>query len=416
VIERWAEESVREALSDTPVVLIHGPRQAGKSTLVRSVADRNFRRMVTLDDPEPLAIAKENPAEFLQVYSPPVAIDEVQRAPELFLAIKAWVDRKRIPGSFLLTGSANVLMLPKMADSLAGRMEIIDLFPLAQAEIEGTIVNWVDSLYAPEFESPILKKEKLTLSERIVAGGFPEAVTRTPRRREAWFESYLRTIMDRDVRDLAQIEGLTQVPRLLGLLASRSGSTLNIASLSRDTGIAHSTLSRYLDLLRTIFLVQMVPAWSTNPGAKFTKSPKAYLADAGLLCNLEKIDERALENREILGPVLENFVAVELIKLISQSRVRPALTHLRTVKQKEVDFVLDAQSKGVVGIEVKSSRAVHPADSEGLRYLADVVGERFVRGILLYAGNEVRPIGRNLWALPIESLWASGNYSPLRGE
>jgi predicted AAA+ superfamily ATPase len=406
MIHRWADTAVEAALQDTPVVLVHGPRQAGKSTLVREASERaGDRLMVTLDDPEPLALAKANPAEFLHAYPPPVTIDEVQRAPELFLPMKAWVDRKRVPGSFLLTGSANVLMLPKMADSLAGRMEIIDLFPLSQAEIEGTRTNAVDAFFAPEFSPRGLKGEPERLPGRIVTGGYPEPVTRSAARRLPWFQAYVRTILDRDVRDIAQIEGLTQMPRLLGLLAARAGSTLNIASLARDTGIAHTTLTRYIDLLRSIFLIRFVPAWSVDAGAKFTKTPKAYLVDTGLLCHLERLDEKGLTDRDRLGPVLENFVAAELAKLADQSEARPFLTHLRTVKQKEVDFVLDAQSRGVVGIQVRPTRTVHPNDLEGLRFLSEVVGDRFVRGILLYAGEEAKPVGKDLWALPIDALW-----------
>lgn len=408
MIQRCAEGAVLDALTDTPVVLVHGPRQAGKSTLVREISQREGnRRMVTLDDPEPLALAKANPADFLHTFPPPVTIDEVQRAPELFLAMKSWVDRKREPGSFLLTGSANVLLLPKLADSLAGRMEIIDLLPLSQAEIEGNAAsNFVDRVFDPEFKGMEVKGEPEKLAARIAAGGFPEPFTRSAARREAWFQSYLRTILERDVRDLANIDGLTQVPRLLRLLASRTGSTLNILSLSRDIGIPHTTLTRYLDLLRAIFLLQTVPAWSTDPGAKFTKTPKAYLVDTGLLCSLDRIDAAALADRERMAPLLENFVANEFAKLSEASAVRPFLTHLRTVKQKQVDFVLDAGSRGVVGIDVRPSRAAHPEDFEGLRYLAEVVGDRFVRGILLHAGQESRPVGKNLWALPVDSLWS----------
>lgn len=395
------------ALEDTPVVLVHGPRQVGKSTLAQRVSERSGRRTaVTLDDPEPLALAKQNPGEFLHAFPPPVTIDEVQRAPELFLPIKAWIDRKREPGSFLLTGSANVLLLPKMADSLAGRMEVVDLFPLAQAEIEGAVSNLVDRLFDAEFHPGDLKGKPDALPTRLITGGFPEPVTRKPNRRQAWFQAYLRTILDRDVRDLANIEGLTQLPRLLGLLAARSGQTLNVSGLSRDTGIAHTTLTRYLDLLRALFLLQLVPAWSIEADARFTKTPKAYLVDSGLMCHLERFDERALTDRDRFGRVLENFVATELARLIDRSETRPFLTHLRTVKLKEVDFVLDAQSHGVVGIEVSPNRSVHPDDFQGLRFLSELAGDRFRRGILLYAGEEVRPVGKDLWALPVEALWA----------
>ncbi len=402
MIERWGYRAVVDALEDTPVVLVHGPRQSGKSTLTQQVGKR---LMVTLDDPEPLALAKKNPTEFLLTYPPPVTIDEVQRAPELFLAIKSWVDKKRDPGSFLLTGSANVLMLPKVADSLAGRMEIIDLLPLMQAELEGSSTNFVDGLFADSFDARRVVGQPGEIIDRILAGGFPEPALRKPDRRGPWFAGYIRSLLDRDVRDLANIEGLTQMPRLLGLLAARTGSTLNVLGLSRDTGIAHTTLTRYLDLLKALFLLQTVPAWSSDSSMKFAKTAKGYLVDTGLLCYLERLDKEALEDVNRLGPVLENFVASELMKLCSFSQSRPWLMHLRTVKQKEVDFVLDGQARGIVGIEVRPTRSAHPDDFEGLRFLSEVVGDRFKRGIVLHRGDEAKPFGHNLWAVPIDALW-----------
>lgn len=405
MIERIAQRAVEAAVADTPAVLVHGPRQAGKSTLMREVAQRDGRRQVTLDDPLALALARESPQEFLHVYEPPIAIDEIQRAPELFLPIKAWIDRNRRPGSFLLTGSANVLLLPKMADSLAGRMEVVDLGPFSQAEVEGSSVNPVDFLFTETFR-PAIEGDPDSIGRRLLAGGFPEATSRTGARRSAWFQAYLRTILERDVRDLANIDGLTQMPRLLALLATRSGTTLNIASLSRDTGIAHTTLTRYLDLLEATFLLQLVPAWSID-GAKLTRTPKTYLVDSGLLCYLARVEDRALADRDRLAPILENFVANELTKAISVSETRPFLAHLRTVRQKEVDFVLDAGVQGLIGIEVRPTRSVQLADADGLRYLAEVAGERFRRGILLYLGTESVPLGKDLWALPVDALWRS---------
>jgi predicted AAA+ superfamily ATPase len=407
MIDRWARPELEDALADTPVVLVHGPRQAGKSTLTQQVSEKlGGRTMVTLDDPEPYRLAKTHPAEFLHAYPAPVTIDEVQRAPELFLPIKAWIDRNRVPGSFLLTGSANVLMLPKLADSLAGRMEIVNLPPLAQGEIEGSTANFVDLLFAKDFNPRSFKADHTDLAARIVTGGYPEPVLRSPRRRAAWFQDYMRTLLDRDVRDIANIEGLTQVPRILSLLAARTGSSLNTASLSRDTGIAHTTLTRYLSLLKTIFLLSYVPAWSSDTGVSLAKTAKTYLPDTGLLCHLLRLEESDLGDRDRMGLVLENFVAVELSKLIDHATARPTLGHLRTVKLREVDFVLDAASKGVVGIEVSPTYTPSPTDAEGLRYLGELAGERFLRGIVLYLGNDVVPLGKDLWAVPVSALWA----------
>lgn len=406
MLTRWAASAVREALTDTPVVLIHGPRQCGKSTLAISASDEAKRRVVTLDDREALLLAKQNPSDFVRTFTPPVTIDEVQRAPELFLAMKAWVDRTRIPGSFLLTGSANVLMLPKMADSLAGRMEIVDLRPLAQAEIEGTCTNPIDRLFDADFEfggSPARSDDQVYA--RAVVGGYPEPVLRSARRRDAWFESYVRTILERDVRDLSNIDGLTQLPRLLTFLALRNGETINLASLSRDVGVPHTTLTRYVDLMQALFLIQMVPAWSKE-GARFAKAAKCYLVDTGLLCHLRRVDLKSLiTNQEMRDMVLNSFVANELGRMIPTSDGRPSLLHLRTVRQKEVDFVLERADGQIVGIEVTTSGAPRLEDAEGLRWLAEIAGERFLRGIVLHVGTESRPLAPKIAAVPVDFLW-----------
>jgi predicted AAA+ superfamily ATPase len=404
MIERSLHGSLADALADTPVVTILGPRQTGKSTLARSLDGK--RTYLTLDDPIVRAEAKTDPSSFLDTHGTPITVDEVQRAPELLMPIKLRVDRNRVPGSYLLTGSANVLALPKIADSLAGRMEVIELLPFTQAEIEGRTENFIDRALSAEPWDDVTKAERI--ADRIVRGGFPEPALRAnARRREAWFESYVKTLLERDVRDLAQIEGLVQLPRLLQLLAVRNGSSLNVSSLARDCGIPHTTLTRYLDLLKKLYLLQMVPAWSADVDTRLTKAPRAYLVDTGLACYLANQDEDALrDDRLAFGAALNGFVANELARLVSQSRRRPWLMHLRTVKLKEVDFVLEARDRRVVGIEVKATPSVQPSDFEGLRYLQLLAGDRFHRGIVLYTGSEVVRVTTHLTALPIQALWA----------
>ncbi|AIE85523.1 ATP-binding protein [Fimbriimonas ginsengisoli] len=408
MIHRSAARIVREALADTPVVLVHGPRQAGKSTLAQAVADElgGFRRL-NLDDALPRARAVEDPTDFIETLAGPALIDEVQRAPGIFLPIKSSVDRDRRPGRFLLTGSSNILALPKLADSLAGRMAIIDLLPLSQGEVEGhSEPTFLDRLFDGEpieFEGSGVPD----LAERIVRGGFPEARARaSSQRRDAWFEDYSRTLLERDVRDLANIEGLVQMPRVLRLLAARAGQTINVLSLARDTGIPNTSLHRYLDLLKGVFLLHFVPAWSDDRGTRLTRSPKAYLVDTGLLAYLDNVSIKSLaSNRDELDLVAENFVAMELIKLAKTSGARVELHHLRTVKQLEVDFVLEARGGDVVGIEVKASPSIRPEDADGLKFLKELAGDRFRRGIVLYTGREVQPFGKDMIALPIDALW-----------
>jgi len=405
MIERSARNALSEALGDTPVVLIHGPRQSGKSTLGQNL-DPN-RTYVTLDDPIALSLAKRDPRAFLQTYPAPVMIDEVQRAPELFLAIKLEVDKNRTPGKYLLTGSANVLNLPKLADSLAGRMEIVDLLPFTQGELELRSDRFVDMAFDDKFEPQFEPEDLRGIVDRIVRGGFPEASLRSSQsRRDAWFANYVRTLLERDVKDVAHIDALAQMPLLLKLLAVRAGSVLNASGLATETGIPYTSLKRYLSLLETIFLVRMVNTWSSDRSRILTKAPKAFLVDTGLLCYLANLDSRSLLGDSLrLKPVLENFVAMELLKQSTFGVVRPWLLHLRTIRHLSVDFVLESRRGDLVGIQVRANSTLHPDDAEGLRFMRDLAGPSFVRGIVLYTGSEVQPLDERIVGVPISALW-----------
>jgi predicted AAA+ superfamily ATPase len=397
------------ALSDTPVVLVNGARQVGKSTLVRSlIGDGHPAVYLTLDDASVLASAASDPAGFVSGLSDNVILDEVQRAPELFLAIKAAVDRDRRPGRFLLTGSANVLLLPKVADSLAGRIEILTLAPLSQGEIAGTTETFIDRLFADKLR--IASRPSATradLFNRIVTGGYPAAATRKdPERRRAWFGSYIRTVLERDVRDLGNIEGLVQMPRLLSLLATRSGQTLNFADISRHAGLPQTTLKRYMTLLETTFLLRYIPAWSNNLGQRLAKSPKLLLSDTGLIAYLLGLNERRLSQEPALaGPLVESFAALELSKQAEWSKTRPALFHFRTPVGREVDLVLEDDGGRVVGVEVKASATVNTSDFKGLHTLSETAGSKFQRGVVLYMGADMVPFGPRLHAIPLSALW-----------
>ncbi|CAN5384288.1 ATP-binding protein [soil metagenome] len=401
MFRRHAQQKVEEALTDTPVVLIHGPRQAGKSTLADQFQDRT---RVTLDDMVALALATRDPKGFLNAHGTPLTIDEIQRAPGLFLAIKQAVDKDRQPGRFLLTGSANVLALPKLADSLAGRMEVVDLMPLSQGEIHDQPDGFVDAVFEDDFEPKF--DETTDLIDRMVTGGFPEPATRSPRRRNDWFANYVRTLLERDVKDLANIEALAQMPLLLSLLASRTGSPLNISTLATDTGIAYTTLRRYLNLLETIFLTKPIQPWALNRDKIFTKTPKLFLSDTGLLCYLNQIDAKTLERDQIrFNAVLQNFVAMELAKQCVNGEIKPWLMHLRTIRHLTVDFVLESRSRDLVGICVTPAKNLNEDDAEALRYLREVTGDRFKRGIVLYPGSDRVVLDDRITGLPISALW-----------
>lgn len=399
------------ALADTPVVLLHGARQTGKTTLARLLAAGTpKRRYLTFDDSAVLGAAAASPAGFLAGLDGPVVLDEVQRVPELFPAIKAQVDTDRTPGRFLLTGSANVLLVPKVSESLAGRIDIITLWPLSQNEIEGVEGNFVDRVFAARLPALHLPpKPGLTLTDRIVRGGYPEPLSRSaPERRAAWYSSYLTTILQRDIRDLANIEGLSELPRLLALLASRASGLLNVSDLSRSLSIPMSTLKRYFALLEATFLVVLLPAWSSNLGLRLSKSPKVLLADTGLACHLLGLDGARLRNDgNARGALVENFVAMEIIKQASWSRTGPKVLHFRTAAGREADIVLESAQGRIVGIEVKASSSVGAEDFKGLRALAEAAGDRFVRGVVLYDGAEPVSFDKNFVAQPIRSIWAA---------
>jgi predicted AAA+ superfamily ATPase len=396
------------ALTDTPVVLLHGARQAGKSTLAQEIASGPHpARYLTLDDTAVLAAAKSDPAGFIGGLEDPVVIDEVQRAPELFIPIKAAVDRDRRPGRFLLTGSANVLLLPKLSESLAGRMEVLPLWPLSQGEIDGVAEDFIDRVFGSQLAPlPTTYLTRDELARRVTAGGYPEAVLRSPARRPAWFRSYVTTMLHRTVRDIADIERLHEIPRLLSVLAARTGTLLNVADLSRTVGIPLTTMQRYLALLETTFLVELLPAWTTRVRKRLLKSPKVVLVDTGLASHLVGVDSRGLPaNTELWGAFVETFVVMELLKQAGWSATRPTLYHFRTEKGEEVDVVLEAPSGEIVGVEVKSTVSLDAGDFRGLRVLAEIAGRRFARGILLYLGEQVVPFAANLYALPISSVW-----------
>jgi predicted AAA+ superfamily ATPase len=416
---RHLQPQLDAALSDTPVVLVNGARQTGKSTLVAAAAAARGMRYLTLDDRVMLAAARGDPAGFVAGLGGPVVIDEVQRAPGIFLELKAAVDRDRQPGRFLLTGSANVMLLPAVADSLAGRMEVLSLLPLSSAELAGHPgFNRADWLFDGKLgDLPMPPCDRAALSGRLLAGGFPEALARaSPARRGGWFENYLQAILQRDVRELASIEQLTELPELLQLLAERSAGLLNFAEMSRGLGLPQSTLKRYFALLEMLFLVERLPAWDRNPGKRLVKAPKVFVRDTGLLAHLRELSASSLDAMPGLpGALVETFVLDELRKHLAFSFRGLGLSHYRTQGGNEVDFILEPRSGArLVGIEVKASATVDGRDFKGLRHLKESE-PAFSRGIVLYCGRELVPFAADLFAVPLSMWWAAppGQPSPL---
>jgi predicted AAA+ superfamily ATPase len=407
-IERHAAAAVREALSDTRVVVIGGPRQVGKSTLARHVVAHDPTAVIaTFDDAETLAAARGDPKAFLR-HEGTLVLDEIQLAPDLYRSIKAAVDRDRRPGRFLLTGSANVFLLPRLADALTGRMEVVELWSFSQGELAGTRERFVD-LLLDGGEALRVKgtDDKLGYLSRAVRGGFPEAVARpSEASRTRWYASYLADVVRNDVAALADIDRLHDFPKIVRLVAARTATVLNVEGLARDARLPPSTMRRYLTLLDATCLLIRLPAWSSNRTSRAVRAPKIHLADSGLAAHLVGASAKALERPPSdAGTILETFVVMELRRQLGWAAVRATLGHFRTRDGVEVDVVIETADGRVAGIEVKAGHRVAEADFRGLRHLRDRAGGRFAAGVVLYAGETPLPFGDGLWAVPISALW-----------
>ncbi len=406
LLPRFSAERVSVALKDTPVVMVNGPRQCGKTTLVRSlVGDR--RRYITLDDDTALAAARNDPAGFIRGIDR-ATIDEVQRVPELLRAIKRSVDEDRRPGRFLLTGSANVLALPQVSESLAGRMEIVSLFPLSYSEILGKEPRFLVQALAGILTAPTDGTWGTPLVEAVLRGGYPEMIRRAEAtRRRAWARDYLQAIVQRDVRDVAEVEKLDVLPRLIRAAAHHAGQLVNFTQLGARIGLDDKTARKYLTVLEQLFLMRRVEPWHRNRLKRLVKTPKLHFLDAGLLAAVQGATaERIERDRAPLGPLLETFVFSEIAKLASWLDQGIALYHYRDKDQDEVDVVVEADDGSVVGIEVKAAATVTASDFKGLKKLAGACDNEFKLGVVLYDGDTVVPFGERLFAAPVACLWA----------
>ena len=425
---RYADRLLAEALEDSPVVLVHGSRQCGKTTLAQIVCapthvghdgalvtwdggpvrDGAEYAYISLDDDVVRTGAETDPMGFVASLPERVILDEVQRAPGIFSALKLEVDRRRAPGRFVLTGSTNVLLIPTLADSLAGRMQIVRLHPLAQSELENRPrPGFLDALFGGSFQTWRTGRLGEQLGERIAGGGYPAALARPKGRRRAnWYRDYVEAQLTRDVRDLSRISMLDALPRLLTLAAAQTAGLMNVSKLASSFELSRPTISEYLVLLERAFLLERLSPWHNNRLSRMVKTPKLHIGDTGLGCALLGLDGPALlKDRPLFGHFLETFVFQELRRQASWHDAPFDFFHYRDKDQAEVDIVIERGALAVAGVEVKASATVTSTDFRGLRRLRSAAGDRFAGGVVLYDGETCTSIGDGFYAVPLSMLW-----------
>ncbi len=426
---RHIEPRLTEALEDSPVVLIHGPRQCGKTTLAQMVcAPMHLKRHGTVstqsqtnaavrafgyhyidfDDSTASKTARKDPMGFVAALPERVILDEVQHVPEIFSALKIQVDRRRTPGRFVMTGSANVLQIPKLSDSLAGRMRIIRLYPLSQCELENQSSHgFLDALFGDGFSIETTERLGKNLFERIVAGGYPAALALpSGLRQTAWYRDYLYQLQT-DILDFSRISMPDLLPQLLGSCATQTAGLFNLSSLASSFQLSRPTIGGYVRLLEASFLVERLLPWQSNRKGRLVKTPKLHIGDTGLACALLGVDAAGLEvDRPLLGQLLETFVFHELRRQAICRDDFMSFYHYRDRDRAEVDIVIERGTTEVAGIEVKASGTVTSTDFRGLRRLRDAVGSsRFKGGVVLYDGEISVGFGKGFYAVPLRMLW-----------
>lgn len=405
---RFLAPRLREALRDTPAVLLHGPRQSGKTTLARTVGEAQGYRYLSFDDDATRTAARTDPVGFVARLPAKAILDEVQRVPELFTSLKATIDERRKPGRFILTGSANVLLVPHLADSLAGRMGMLRLHPLAQCEIDDTRPRFLDNLLRGRFPTALSEPLGRELARRIAGGGYPAALARgAPARRRAWYRDYVDTQIQRDIRDLSHLRSFDTLPKLLRLAATHTAQLINVADMAAPFELTRQTIHEHVTLLERVFLVERLPPWHVNQMSRLVKRPKLHIGDTGVACALLGLDAARLEqDRSSIGALLETFVLQELRRLASWRPDPIGFFHYRDRDDFEVDIVLEGDG-AVAGVEVKAAATVHESDLRGLRKLQGAASKRFVAGVVLYDGRATINFGNALFAVPVRTLWES---------
>ena len=405
---RHVESRLRETLEDSPVVLIQGPRQCGKTTLARMVGKTEGYHYISFDDEDTRAAAEADLMGFVKTLPERVILDEVQKVPEIFSSIKLVVDRNRTPGRFMLTGSVSVLHVRGITDSLAGRMDIIRLHPFSQSELEGTTPGFPDALFSSEFNiwQDRSDSREMVIMDKVAAGGYPVALQRFGERRADWYRKYIEILVEHDSRDIAAIRSPEILSRLLALAAAQTASLLSVNGLSSSFKLSRNTVHDYLFLLEKMFLLEKLPAWHRNHLKRLVKTPKLHIADTGIACALMRMNAAALSaNRPFYGHLLETWVLQELRRQLSGHGQPHVFSHYREKDGAEVDIVIERGGTALAGVEVKASATVRDSDFRGLRRLKAAAGDRFSCGVVLYNGERNLRFGEGLYAVPLQSLW-----------
>jgi len=407
LVPRRAEAVIREALTERRVVLVSGPRQCGKSTLTRVIASTvpgSAERR--LDDLSTLERAEADPTAFVR-HDGLLVIDEVQRAPDLLLAIKQEVDLSPAPGRFLLTGSANILAMARTRESLAGRVEIVELHPFSQGEIDNAPDALISRLLAPGFspDDIIPVEDRAGYLERAARGGYPEVRALSDRSRARFFASYLLTLLERDARDISRIRDPSQLETMLRVLVDRHAAPLSIESAARDAALPRSTFEDHLALLQRLFLVRFLPAFATSATRRAMKRRKLLIVDSGLATWLAGWN--ADPDAPSAGPMIEGLALQELVRQSSWLDPRIRLSHYRSKDGVQVDLVMEGPDRSVVGVEVKATETPRARDFRHLEHLRAALGPRFRRGVVLHTGRTVASYGDDMWALPVSAIWTA---------
>lgn len=417
MLDRHQSSLIIEALGDTPAVLIVGPRQAGKSTIAHSLGiEREAAELRTLDDPAAHASALSDPGSFIRGLSTPVIIDELQRAPDLLLAIKARIDAVRLAaddasGMFLLTGSASIWDTLTAPESLAGRVERVRIWPFSQAEIAQHRVNFIDQIFAGRPSAIVTTPGRDAIADAVITGGFPEVQARSERRAQRWFAEYLSRVLDRDIRELANVRRPQHLYALLTLCATRSAGILNLDAMLADLGsVKKTTGRRYYELLQRVYLIEELPAWGANLARAAVRSPKLVVCDSGLAAHLIGMSRARFvagpDTRPGAGNLFETFVLTELLKIREWAKSDPRAYHWRDRSGREVDLILEQRDGSVVAVEVKLGESPSGADFAHLAHFREHLGDRFRCGVVICTSATTTPFGDRLWAVPVSALWS----------